>query len=54
VKAKPYKDSYRDRLDGLDLDANEISRAVDEVKIAFGLNQSLFDELAENLPAYRR
>jgi heme oxygenase len=54
VKAKPYKDTYRARLDGLDLDADEISRAVDEVKIAFGLNQSLFDELAEHLPAYRR
>jgi heme oxygenase len=54
VKAKPYKDTYRARLDGLDLDADEISRAVDEVKVAFGLNQSLFDELAENLPAYRR
>jgi heme oxygenase (biliverdin-producing, ferredoxin) len=54
VKAKPYKDTYRARLDGLDLDADEISRTVDEVKIAFGLNQSLFDELADNLRAYRR
>jgi heme oxygenase len=54
VKAKPYKDTYRARLDGLDLDADEINRAVGEVKVAFGLNQSLFDELAENLPAYRR
>jgi heme oxygenase len=54
VRSKPYKDSYRDRLDGLDLDADEIDRAVDEVKVAFGLNQALFDELADNLPAYRR
>ena len=54
VRAKPYKDSYRERLDRLVLDADEIARAVDEVKVAFGLNQGLFDELAGNLPAYRR
>jgi len=54
VRAKPYKDEYRARLDGLTLDADEIGRAVDEVKVAFGLNQGLFDELAGNLPAYRR
>ena len=53
VRAKPYKDSYRARLDGLDLDAEQIDRAVDEVKVAFALNQALFDELADNLPAYR-
>jgi len=54
VRSKPYKDSYRARLDGLVLDADEIGRAVVEVKVAFGLNQALFDELAGNLPAYRR
>ena len=54
VRAKPYKDAYRTRLDGLVLDADAIDRAVDEVKVAFGLNQALFDELADNLPAYRR
>ena len=54
VRAKPYKDVYRARLDGLVLDADEVGRAVDEVKVAFGLNQALFDELAGNLPAYRR
>jgi heme oxygenase (biliverdin-producing, ferredoxin) len=54
VRAKPYKDEYRDRLDGLTLNADEIGRAVDEVKVAFRLNQGLFDELAGNLPAYRR
>lgn len=53
VRAKPYKDCYRARLDGLDLDAEQIDRAVDEVKVAFALNQALFDELADNLPAYR-
>ena len=54
VRAKPYKDEYRVRLDGLVLGADEVGRAVDEVKVAFGLNQGLFDELAANLPAYRR
>lgn len=54
VRPKPYKDSYRARLDGLSLGPSEIDRAVDEVKIAFGLNRALFDEIADNLPAYRR
>jgi heme oxygenase (biliverdin-producing, ferredoxin) len=54
VRAKPYKDSYRERLDGLVLDADEVGHAVDEVKVAFGLNQGLFDELALSLPAYQR
>ncbi len=54
VRPKPYKDAYRARLDELVLDADEIGRAVGEVKVAFGLNQALFDELAGNLPAYRR
>jgi heme oxygenase len=54
VRAKPYKDEYRARLDGLVLDADEIGRAVNEVKVAFGLNQGLFDELAGNLPDYQR
>jgi heme oxygenase len=54
MRPKPYKDAYRGRIDGLDLNADEIDRAVDEVKVAFGLNQALFDELAGNLPAYRR
>ncbi|QLL06860.1 biliverdin-producing heme oxygenase [Mycobacterium vicinigordonae] len=53
MRPKPYKDAYRRRLDALDLDADQIDRAVDEVKIAFNLNQALFNELATNLPAYR-
>ncbi|MDV3123338.1 biliverdin-producing heme oxygenase [Mycobacterium sp. 21AC1] len=54
MRAKPYKDAYRARLDGLDLERDEIDRTVDEVRCAFSLNQQLFDELAANLPAYRR
>ncbi len=53
VRAKPYKDAYRARLDELDLEDADIDRAVDEVRVAFNLNQALFNELAENLPAYR-
>lgn len=54
MRPKPYKDAYRARLDRLGLDTDEIGRAVDEVKIAFNLNQALFAELAQNLSAYRR
>lgn len=46
MRAKPFKDSYRERLDALCPDADEIGRIVDEVKIAFGLNRALLDELA--------
>lgn len=54
MRPKPYKDAYRTRLDGLGLDDDEIDRVVDEVKLAFSLNQRVFDELAEQLPSYRR
>lgn len=53
VRPKPYKDAYRARLDAIGLDDDAINRAVDEVRVAFNLNQALFDELSENLPAYR-
>lgn len=54
VRSKPYKDDYRARLDGLDLDPVDINRVVDEVRIAFRLNQALFAELGDNLAGYRR
>lgn len=53
LRPKPYKDAYRARLDALGLSDDEIGRVVDEVRLAFRLNQALFDELAENLPVYR-
>lgn len=53
-KPKPYKDAYRARLDGLGLDAAGVARVVDEVKVAFRLNQALFTELGERIDAYRR
>jgi heme oxygenase (biliverdin-producing, ferredoxin) len=53
VRPKPFKDRYRARLDALRLAPDAVRRAVDEVKVAFGLNQAMFDELSGNLPAYR-
>lgn len=46
VRSKPYKDAYRARLDALDTDADDVERIVDEVKLAFGLNRALLEELA--------
>ncbi len=53
-KPKPYKDAYRARLDALDLSADDKDRVVEEVRVAFALNQAIFTELARSLPAYRR
>lgn len=53
-KPKPYKDAYRARLDALGLDDADVARVVAEVKVVFGLNQAIFVELGEHLPAYRR
>ena len=49
VQPKTYKDSYRARLDALDLQTEQFDEVVGEVKLAFRLNQALFDELAGNL-----
>lgn len=53
-KPKIYKDGYRARLDALDLDAAGRARIVDEVRLAFALNQALFAELGRSLAAYAR
>ena len=50
-RPKPYKDAYRARLDALGLSPDETARVVDEVRVAFRLNQGLFAELADSLPA---
>ena len=44
-KLKRYKDAYRDRLDGLPLDADAVERLVSEAVAAFGHNQDMFGEL---------
>ncbi|OBG70449.1 heme oxygenase [Mycobacterium sp. E1715] len=46
MRPKPYKDSYRARLDALRPSARDVDRIVDEVRVAFGLNHALLDELA--------
>jgi heme oxygenase (biliverdin-producing, ferredoxin) len=53
MRPKPFKDRYRARIDALCLDPDAVRCAVDEVKVAFGLNQAMFDELSGNLPAYQ-
>jgi heme oxygenase (biliverdin-producing, ferredoxin) len=53
-KPKPYKDAYRARLDALVLSSDDKQRVVDEVKVAFRLNQAVFTELGADLPRYRR
>ncbi|MBU2696126.1 heme oxygenase (biliverdin-producing) [Pimelobacter sp. 30-1] len=52
-KPKPYKDAYRARLDGLDLSPEQVAAVVDEVKVAFALNQAVFDELGRDIERYR-
>jgi heme oxygenase len=54
MRPKHFKDRYRARLDALQLGPDAVRRAVDEVKIAFGLNQAVFDELSANLPGYQQ
>ena len=53
-KPKPYKDAYRARLDDLALSSEEKRRVVEEVKVAFRLNQAVFTELGADLAGYRR
>jgi heme oxygenase len=53
-KPKPYKDAYRARLDALALSPQDVARVVEEVKVAFRLNQALFTELGQNIDGYRR
>ncbi|MFT4083353.1 MAG: biliverdin-producing heme oxygenase [Nocardioides sp.] len=53
-KPKLYKDAYRGRLDALALSSAEKLRIVEEVKVAFNLNQALFAELSDSLADYRR
>lgn len=53
-KPKLYKDAYRARLDALPVTAEEQDRIVEEVKVAFGLNQALFTELGQEIDAFRR
>ncbi|MCL3838675.1 heme oxygenase (biliverdin-producing) [Aeromicrobium duanguangcaii] len=53
-KPKPYKDAYRAALDALPLTERDQQRVVEEVKVVFGLNGGLFEELSTQLPRYAR
>jgi heme oxygenase len=53
-KPKPYKDTYRARLDALELTRDERQQVVTEVQLAFGHNQALFEELGTKMQDYRR
>ncbi|GAA2240652.1 biliverdin-producing heme oxygenase [Rarobacter faecitabidus] len=44
-KPKPFKDIYRERLDGLGLTGEELDRAGREAQLAFELNTKLFTAL---------
>ncbi|MFY0408759.1 heme oxygenase (biliverdin-producing) [Solicola sp. PLA-1-18] len=44
-KPKVYKDGYRARLDAMALDVGAREAMLDEVKVAFTLNQALFEEV---------
>ena len=45
-KVKVFKDAYRDALDRLDLDDDEVTATLDETLLAFELNRAVFTELA--------
>lgn len=49
MQPKRYKASYRARLDALTLQTDQIAILLDEVKLAFRLNQAILDELAIDL-----
>ncbi|MCK0093122.1 biliverdin-producing heme oxygenase [Rhodococcus sp. HNM0563] len=52
-KPKPFKDSYRAKLDTAPLDEAQQQKVIDEANLAFGLNGALFADLAADLDRYR-
>jgi len=50
-KLKPFKDVYRERLDALPLDAEQVAATVAEAQVAFRLNQAVFAGLGERFRA---
>lgn len=45
-KIKPYRDSYKQRLDSLELAGEELAPMIAEANRAFGLNGAVFNDLA--------
>src|SRR5690606_27166383 len=54
VKAKLYKDGYRERLDALPLTDEQRAKGVTEVRNAFRHNQLVFADLGQDLASFRR
>lgn len=52
-KTKPFKDSYRTKLDAAPLDETQQQQVIDEANLVFGLNGALFADLAADLDRYR-
>ncbi|MEE2056085.1 biliverdin-producing heme oxygenase [Rhodococcus artemisiae] len=52
-KTKPFKDSYRAKLDAAPLDETQQQQVIDEANLVFGLNGALFAGLAADLDRYR-
>lgn len=50
-KTKPFKDQYRAKLDGLNLEVAEQERVITEVHLAFKLNIAMFADLADTTAA---
>ncbi|WP_229067564.1 heme oxygenase (biliverdin-producing) [Actinoplanes sp. DH11] len=48
--AKAYKTAYRQRLDGLDLPADQLEAVLAEAQLAFGFNGAIFQELGTTWP----
>ena len=53
IKAKVYKDTYRENLDNLPLTEAQRAEAVEEVQEAFRFNQRVFNELGQFLDTFR-
>lgn len=51
-KTKPFKDSYRAKLDSAPLSQQDQQRIIDEVNIAYRLNGRLFADLESDIESY--
>lgn len=51
-KPKPYKDAYRAKLDNAPLSAADQQQLIDEVNLAYALNEALFADLEADIDTY--
>lgn len=52
-KTKPFKDTYRAKLDAAPLDSDQQQSVIDEANLVYGLNGALFADLARDIDRYR-